>query len=161
VLLTLVSLPARAPFTPGGGIEYFNWTENTRPIDVWNRQVSASQEEDDRIVFIRLSLGHNNPERGWLFGAGAKYPVRTQEDVHFTDLGFDQNPKLSPGKDASGFAHRGYRFNPHWALIGYADGYRFKESSPVFVTAGGVPQGSFVQPATDVYVIDLKAQYMF
>ena len=241
VFLLLVSLPAGAQFTLGGGIEYLNWIEDTQPIkvkergplgvftigytqvkqrgwlfayrgelylgevnydgallfapnvpvssktrytgtahegqlryrvlafdvfaavgiDAWNRRLSASQEEDYRVVFVRLGVEHNNPQRGWLFGAGAKYPAWTQEDAHFTDLGFDQNPKLSPGKDVSGFAHLGFRFNPNWALIGYADGYRFKESSPVFVTAGGVPQGSFVEPATDLYVIGLKAQYTF
>ncbi len=130
-------------------------------LDAWNRQLSSNQEEDYRVAFVRLGFEHRNTARGWLFGAGAKYPVWTQEDAHFTDLGFDQNPKLRPGKDLSGFAHLGYRFNAHWALIGYVDGYRFKESNEVFVSAGGVPQGSFVQPATDVYVIGLKAQYMF
>jgi hypothetical protein len=130
-------------------------------IDAWNRSLSANQEEDYRIVYARLGLEHVNAQRGWLFGAGVKYPLWTQEDAHFTNLGFDQNPKLNPGKDLSGFAQLGYRFDPHWAVIGYADGYRFKESNQVFVTAGGVPQGSFVQPATDTYVIGVKAEYTF
>jgi hypothetical protein len=130
-------------------------------IDVWNRRLSANQEEDYRVVFVRLGIEHVNAQRGWLFGAGAKYPVWTQEDAHFTDLGFDQNPKLNPGKDVSGFAHVGFRFNPNWALIGYADGFRFKESNKVSVTTNGVPQGVFVQPASDLYVIGVKAQYTF
>ena len=39
--------------------------------------------------------------------------------------------------------------------------YRFQESDTVLVTAGSVPQGGFVQPATDVYVFGLRAHYTF
>ena len=35
--------------------------------------------------------------------------------------------------------------------------YRFQESDTVLVTAGSVPQGGFVHPATDVYVFGLRA----
>jgi hypothetical protein len=130
-------------------------------IDAWNRQLSAAQEEDYRVAFVRVGFERDSGQRGGLFGAGAKYPIWTQEDAHFTDIGFDQNPKLRPGKDVSGFAHAGFRFDPHWAMVGFFDSYRFKQSNTVLVTAGGVPQGGFVQPATDVYVFGLRAHYTF
>jgi len=39
--------------------------------------------------------------------------------------------------------------------------YRFKESNTVLVTAGSVPHGGFVQPATDVCAFGLRAHYTF
>jgi hypothetical protein len=240
-LLILVSLPACAQFTLGGGIEYFSWTEDTQPIkvkesgplavftigytqpreqgflfayrgevyfgdvnydgallfspnvpvssqtqyvgtaneaqvryrtqgfdvlaalgiDVWNRQLSSNQQEDYRVAFVRLGVEYATGQHGWLFAAGAKYPVWTQENAHFTDLGFDQNPTLTPGKELSGYASAGYRFDSHWSMLGFFDGYRFGQSNTVFVTAGGVPQGGFVQPATNTYVLGIRAQYSF
>jgi hypothetical protein len=130
-------------------------------FDVWNRRLSADQQEDYQVAFVRVGFERMPRERGWIFGAGAKYPIWTQEDAHFNQLGFDQNPKLKPGKDVSGFARFGYRFNRNWSLVGFMDSYRFKQSDVVFVTAGGVPQGGFLQPKTDVYTLGASVHYTF
>ena len=130
-------------------------------LDSWRRELSANQKEDYYVAFARLGAEYNPVGPGWTAGAGLKYPVWTRENAYFGDLGYDQNPKLHPGKQVSGFAQVGYRFGSHWALLGYAESYRFKESDLVFVTRGGTGTTAFVQPATDTYVIGLKAEYQF
>jgi hypothetical protein len=101
----------------------------------------------------------NVARKGWCFGGGIKYPVWTRENVHFDDIGFDQNPALKPGKSVSVFAQAGYRFQQHCALIGCRDSFRFSQSNVVALTSIGVPQGLFVQPASDLYVVGLKLEY--
>jgi hypothetical protein len=130
-------------------------------VDVWERELSATQKEDYTIAFVRLGVESNSKRNGWLFGAGIKYPVWTRENAHFDDLGYDQNPYLKPGKSVSVFGQVGYRFRDHWALIGYLDSFRFSQSNLVSVTRNGVPAGAFYQPASDLYVVGLKLEYSF
>jgi hypothetical protein len=100
-------------------------------------------------------------QKSWSFGAGLKYPVYTRENAYFTDLGYDNNPTLSPGKQLSLFANIGYQFGKHWAVIGYLDSFRFSQSSPVTLTVGGIPQATAYQPASDLYVVGVKVEYQF
>ena len=130
-------------------------------LDGWRRELSANQKEDYYIAFARLGAEYNPVGLGWTAGAGLQYPVWTHENAYFGDLGYDQNPELRPGKQLSGFGQVGYRFGSHWAVLGYVESYRFKESNVVFVTRGGTGTTAFVQPATDSYVIGLKAEYLF
>jgi hypothetical protein len=129
-------------------------------LDIWRRELSANQKEDYYIGFARLGAEYNAIGPGWTAGAGLKYPFWTHENAHFTDLGYDQNPALHSGKDISGYGQIGYRFAGHWAVLGYGESYRFKQSSPVFVTNGS-GTGAFVQPATDTYVLGVKVEYTF
>lgn len=131
-------------------------------IDVWQRKLSDTQKEDYRIVYARLGVESNAAgEKGWVVGAGLKYPLWTRENAHLTDIGFDQNPELKPGKDISVFGQLGYRFEQQWAIIGYLDGFRFKQSNQVPVSTGGVPQGVVFQPGVDMYVVGLKLERTF
>ena len=98
--------------------------------------------------------------RGWMFGLGVKYPVWVDENAHFDDDGYDQNPSLEPGGGASAFGQVGYRFQRHFALIAYLDGYNLGESDPVTVTQGGTPF-AFYQPASTMYNVGLRLQYLF
>ncbi len=130
-------------------------------VDLWERELSDVQEEDYTIAFVRLGVELNaTGDRGWTFGAGLKYPVWTEEDAHFDDLGFDQNPELEPEGKVMGFFHAGYRFQRHLALIAYLDGFNFGESDPVTVTSGGT-SFQFFQPASRQYNWGLKLQYLF
>jgi hypothetical protein len=131
-------------------------------FDIWKRELNSQQQEDYRIGFLRLGLEMDSSyDRGWVVGAGVKYPFYTWEDAHFTNIGFDQNPKLTPGKDVTIYAQAGYRFLPNWQLVGYLDSFRFSESNVVQLTAGGVPQGGFLQPASALYTWGLKVEYVF
>jgi hypothetical protein len=130
-------------------------------VDMWERELSDVQQEDYTIAFVRLGVELNaTGERGWTFGAGVKYPVWTEEDAHFDELGFDQNPELEPEGKFMGFLHAGYRFQRHLALIAYLDGFNFGESDPVTVTQGG-SSFQFFQPASRQYNWGLKLQYLF
>jgi len=131
-------------------------------VDLWQRKLSDIQKEDYRIVYARLGVeGNAAGGKGWLGGAGLKYPLWTRENAHLTDIGFDQNPELKPGKDISVFGQLGYRFEQKWAIIAYLDGFRFKQSNQVAVSAGGVPQGVVYQPGVDMYVVGLKLERSF
>lgn len=62
VLLALVSLPP-AQFTLAGGIEYFNWTENTQPIEV----------KEGGLLGV-FTIGYTQVKQGgWLFACRGEF----------------------------------------------------------------------------------------
>lgn len=129
--------------------------------DRWNRELTATQEESWDVLYAKLGANFNAPARQGVFGsAGVKYPVYTRENAHLTAAGFDQNPRLKPGKDFSFYATLGYRANPSWDVMAYYDSYRFKESNHVAVTSGGALFEVF-QPKSEMDVFGLKLQYNF
>jgi hypothetical protein len=130
-------------------------------LDFWERELSSVQREDYSIVFARLGVDYNTrASQGWFAGAGIKKPLYTAEDAHLQDIGFDQNPILRPGKDPSLYAQLGYRFNPHWAALGYYDGYRFGQSASERVTSGGASFLVF-QPQSKMDLLGLRLVYSF
>jgi hypothetical protein len=130
-------------------------------LDYWNRQLTDIQSEEWWVTFVRLGgeLG-NRSRNGFFAGAGVKYPIYIVEDAHLNDIGFDQNPKLYPGRSPSFYAELGYRFTRQWSLTGYYDSYRFKQSPGESVTAGGVPFIVF-QPESKVDTYGLRLHLHF
>ncbi|HYH43857.1 MAG TPA: hypothetical protein VD867_17950, partial [Burkholderiales bacterium] len=109
-------------------------------------------------LYAKLGVSMNaSVKQGFLGAFGVKYPVYTRENANFSDLGATSNPRLNPGKSVSVYGNLGYRVNPSWDVYLYYDGYRFKESDPVFVA--GV--GAFVQPESKQDLIGMKMQYNF
>ena len=136
--------------------------------DYWVRTIGAntdnSQEEDYGIAYGRLGIDVNSrTEHGVFGGGGIKYPFYTQEDAHFTDAGFDQNPTLHPGKLISGYAQLGYRFESSNDLILYYESYRFSQSNTVQLTSQFAPGVTFFafQPKSTMTIIGLKYQWYF
>ena len=135
--------------------------------DYWRRTLPGSHEREDyNIVFLRLGVDLNSrTTQGWYGGGGVKYPLYTRENAHFTDVGFDQNPALRPGKDMSLYAQLGHRLKKNWDLIGYYDSFRFSQSNVVApVTASRLfPGRTFAvsQPKSSMDVFGLKLQYEF
>jgi hypothetical protein len=130
--------------------------------DFWERKLSADQKEDYQVIFLRLGMEINPAgSKGWMFGAGIKYPLWVEENAHLTDLGFDQNPKLEPGSGLSAYGQVGYRFTRHLALIGYLDGYNFRESDSVAVTSGGGSPTYVLQPTSLQYNVGARLLYLF
>ena len=131
-------------------------------FDYWQRTFpSTSQREDWSVWFTRFGVETGTwTKRGFFAGAGAKYPIYTNENAHLTDAGFDQNPELRPGRELSGYAEVGYRLSPRWKFTGYYDSYRFAQSPDVQLTAG--PR-AFVasQPRSAQDVIGLRIDYYF
>jgi hypothetical protein len=131
--------------------------------DLWRRQFpSYSQTEDWGVIYARLGveLGPRPAKPGWLAAVGLKYPVYTYENAHLTDIGFDQNPTLTPGKDWSAYASIGYRINAHWSVAGYYDSYRFQQSASVQATSNGIPY-SIYQPKSSMDVLGVQVLYSF
>jgi len=131
--------------------------------DRWERSFSGSfQNEDWDVVYLKLGADVNtSAKRGIFGGAGLKYPVWTQENANFTDIGGVNNPHLRPGKGLSLYGNIGYRANEHWDVIAYYDSYRFKDSNAVAVqlSAGGTL--SAFQPKSNMDVFGMKVQYNF
>lgn len=127
--------------------------------DTWERKLSSTQQEDYNIDFARLGgeLGLKEGE-GFSVGLGIKYPFYTSEDAHLTDLGFDSNPKLKPGRDASLYGNITYHLNPKWRLTAYYDGFEFRQSQGQAVN-GPLGPDTVYQPASTMSVIGLKIEY--
>lgn len=130
-------------------------------LDAWERRLSAQQREDYTIVFVRLGVDYNvRANQGWFGGGGIKKPLFAREDAHLRDIGFDQNPTLTPGKDPSLYAQVGYRFTPKWSLLGYYDSYRFGRSRAERVTSGGASFQVF-QPESRMDVLGVRLVHTF
>ena len=130
-------------------------------LDYWTRKFSEIQSEDWSVVYGRLgaALGGGTAQ-GWFAGGGVKYPIYVDEDAHFTDIGFDSNPRLHPLGATSAYADIGYRFGRHWTLSGYYDSYRFKESLKAGTTRGGLALLVW-QPASTAKAVGLRLQHHF
>ena len=125
-------------------------------VDLWQRRLSSSQKEDYVIGFARLGLETERAGTGWLAGLGVKMPFYSWEDSHLTDIGFQQNPRLKPGKEVSGYLHAGYHFQGPLALVFYVDSLRLSRSPAEPVVHN--TQGSMLifQPASTRYSAGFK-----
>jgi len=131
-------------------------------FDYWQRTFPfTSQREDWSVWFTRVGVETGTwAKRGFFAGAGAKYPLYTNENGHLTDAGFDQNPEVRPGRELSAYAELGYRLSPRWKFTGYYDSYRFAQSPVVNVTRGS--SGFIVvQPRSTQDVVGLRIDYYF
>jgi hypothetical protein len=130
--------------------------------DRWERALSAVQDEDWEVVYLRLGAEMNSGTQKGVFGAlGIKYPAWTRENGNFPGLlGATNNPRLRPGKDFSFYGNIGYRANANWDVIAYYDSFRFKESGVVAVALPGGTAG-FLQPKSRMDLFGMKVQYNF
>lgn len=132
-------------------------------FDYWNRQLTSIQSEEWYVTFVRLGgeLGNRARRGSGLFaGGGVKYPIHIAEDAHLTDIGFDSNPTLHPGRAPSLYAEIGYRFQGQWTLTAYYDSYRFDQSPGVSTTRGGAAFTVF-QPESSVDTFGLRLHLHF
>ena len=130
-------------------------------IDYWRRNILPDQNEDYLVLFGRLGLNFDRRSaRTWFGGGGVKYPFHVSENAHLDEVGFDQNPRLTPKGQASLYGQVGYRFTPQWSLIGYYDSYRFGESDAVLASSG-VPTFLVFQPASRVDTLGIRLRYSF
>ena len=127
--------------------------------DTWERKLTSVQKEDYGIAFVRMGGEVAQKEGdGWIFGLGVKYPFYTREDAHMTDLGFDRNPLLRPGRGANLYGNLGFRLNDKFRVTAYYDGFEFRQSRSEAVNVSGIP-GTVFQPASTMSVIGLKLEY--
>lgn len=129
-------------------------------VDLWQRKLSVSQQEDFVIGFARLGIESERDGEGWLWGGGLKYPFHTWEDAHLDKIGFDSNPVLTPGKEISPYFHVGYRFEP-LAVVFYVDSFRFSRSPYEPVTHSTQGAQLIFQPASTRYMAGLRLVFAF
>jgi hypothetical protein len=142
----------------GIGLDYW---ERRFPTSAAGTAFSGHQQEDWTTVFLRVGLeAGNRARRGWFASAGLKYPLDTRVNAHFDDIGFNQNPELTPGRRFSAYADAGYRLASQWRLTAYYEGYRFSQSPAVVVTSGTSAFG-FVQPESKQDEVGLRLEYIF
>lgn len=142
----------------GLGLDYW---ERRFPFSAAGTAFSGHQQEDWTTLFLRVGLeAGNRMKRGWFAGTGLKYTLGTRLNAHFDDLGFDQNPELSPGRSFAAYAEAGYRLASQWRLSAYYEGYRFSQSPAVTVTGGGTTS-AFVQPESRQDEAGLRLEYVF
>lgn len=133
-------------------------------LDWWRRELSSIQKEDFTVLYLRAGMGIDSADsKTWLLEVGAKYPLWVREDAHLTNIGFDSNPRLSPGGRISFFGKAGYRLTHNWNFIAYIDGHRFaqSQSEPVNEVAIGLGQVSVFQPASDMLIIGFRLEHVF
>ena len=129
--------------------------------DHWDRRLSAAQEENWDVLYTRLGVNVNSLVKQGVFGSlGVKYSAWTRENANLTSIGFNENPRLRPGKDFSFYGTVGYRMSPAWDVVMYYDSYRFKQSNSVAVTSGGAGFIVF-QPESKMDVLGVKLQHHF
>jgi hypothetical protein len=130
--------------------------------DFWEREFSDAQSEDWQVAYLKLGLALDaNTDTGWTLGGGIKYPVWVDEDAHFDDLGYVDNPALEPLGRVSVYAYAGFRFTRHLTLIGYFDSYNFGDSDPVTVSTSSGSSDQFYQPQSTQYNLGIGLQYRF
>jgi hypothetical protein len=128
-------------------------------LDLWRRRLSASQMEDYRIVSVRLGAEHRAPAHDpWRLAAGVKWTVSTREDAHFTALGFDNDPILTPGESVSPYGEAGYTFGRRWTVIASYDAFHFGRSDPVRLSKRRAQTVSY-QPASDMRRLGIRLEY--
>jgi hypothetical protein len=130
--------------------------------DLWRRELSAQQTEDYGVLSIRLGAEHRDTDQHpWRFGAGIKVPFWAREDPHLTQLGFDQDPILSPGRSTSPYAEVGRRLSSRWMVSAYWDTFRFTQSQDLTITQRGRQRATFHQPASQLSLIGLSLERDF
>jgi len=132
-------------------------------LDYWERWLSDVQSETYYIYYLRLGGEYGGrATQGWFIGGGLKYPLYTEQNAHFDDIGFDQNPLLHPGRLTSAYAEVGYRFGRRWSTEAYYEGWRFGQSRPVTVTTGGgTTTFQAFQPKSNADSVGLRLHYHF
>ena len=129
-------------------------------FDWWHRQLSARQQEDYQTVSFSIRLERaDTGVRGWSGGGGVRVPLSVREDAHFTDLGFDRNPKLDPGGTVGLLGQVRYRFGPRFSCVGSYDGYHLEKSKAVSLTVGGHPTATASQPETSTWMLGVGVEY--
>jgi len=132
-------------------------------LDYWERWLTSVQKETWYVYYMRLGAEYGGrASQGWFAGGGMRYPLYTEENAHFDDIGFDQNPLLHPGRLASGYAELGYRFGRRWSAEAYYEGWRFGQSrSATVTTGGGTTTFQAFQPKSSADSVGLRLHYHF
>jgi hypothetical protein len=154
-----------ADFFGGFGIE--NWIRDLLDGKTVTGETTTGYTEQYWIAYAKLGIGGYYVEEQWQLRGhvGAKYPVWTYERVYLSDVGFDDDVTLHPGKKTSWFARlqldltaAGARQRTFVAL--YYDTLRLSES-PAKTVSDGSTLYNVRQPKSDRDVIGIEIGLSF
>ncbi|MEO8040460.1 MAG: hypothetical protein ABI794_16955 [Betaproteobacteria bacterium] len=129
-------------------------------FDLWRRQLSTIQKEDYLVGFVRLGLELDRDGRGLIAGGGLKQPIRVRERAYLD--GMNPDPiELRPGNETSFYLMLGYQLDRHWRIAGTLDSFRFSRSPATGATVPGFGAGQFFQPASTLYRVGARVEYVF
>jgi hypothetical protein len=150
-----------------GGVGVDTWTRELQDGVTANGSVAQGYREDYFILYGKLGPGflfQNETSRSYL-QFGLKYPLYTYERAYLTDIGFDSDVELAPGKQLSGYAKWQMNWGrqadkPRFGLSFYYDSFRFSASASKTVSAGSALY-SVHQPESRMDVLGARFEYYF
>jgi len=150
-----------------GGLGVDTWTRDIQNGVTANGSTALGYREDYFILYGKLGPGFlfQNETRRSYFQFGLKYPFYTYERAYLTDIGFDSDVELAPGKQLSGYAKWQMNWGrttdkPRFGLSFYYDSFRFSASASKTVSSGGALY-SVHQPESRMDVLGARLEYYF
>jgi hypothetical protein len=146
-------------------------------VDTWNRElqdgvtangsVALGYREDYFILYGKLGPGFlfRSETRRTYLQFGIKYPLYTYERAYLTDIGFDSDVDLAPGRQLSGYAKLQMNWGketdkPRFGASIYYDSFRFSASDSKTVSASGILYRVH-QPESRMDVLGARLEYYF
>ena len=150
-----------------GGVGVDTWTRELQDGVTANGAVALGYREDYFILYGKLGPGflfRSETRRAYL-QFGLKYPLYTYERAYLTDIGFDSDVELAPGKQLSGYAKWQMNWGretdkPRFGVSFYYDSFRFSASGSKAVSAAGTWY-SVHQPESRMDVLGARLEYYF
>jgi hypothetical protein len=150
-----------------GGLGVDTWNRDLQDGTTANGSAVSGYQENYFIIYGKLGPGFlflGEASRSYL-QFGIKYPLYTFERVYLSDVGFDSDVDLSPGKQVSGYAKWQMNWGrdtdkPRFGLSIYYDSYRFSASASKTISAGGFLY-SVYQPESRMDVLGARLEYYF
>lgn len=150
-----------------GGLGVDTWVRDLQNGVTANGSVAQGYQEDYFILYGKLGPGflfQSEARRAYL-QFGLKYPLYTYERAYLSNIGFDSDVDLSPGKQLSGYA----KWQMNWGretdktrfgVSIYYDSYRFSSSASKTVSAAGTLY-SVHQPESHMDVLGARLEYYY
>ena len=150
-----------------GGLGVDTWTRDLQDGVTANGSVAQGYQENYFILYGKLGPGflfRSETSRAYL-QFGLKYPLYTYERAYLTNIGFDSDVELAPGKQLSGYAKLQMNWGretdkPRFGVSIYYDSFRFSSSSSKTVSAAGAWY-SVHQPESRMDVLGARLEYYF
>jgi hypothetical protein len=150
-----------------GGLGVDTWTRDLQDGVTANGSVAQGYQENYFILYGKLGPGflfQSEARRAYL-QFGLKYPLYTYERAYLSNIGFDSDVELAPGKQLSGYAKWQMNWGretdkPRFGVSIYYDSFRFSASASKTVSAGGAWY-SVHQPESRMDVLGARLDYYF
>ncbi len=150
-----------------GGLGVDTWTRDIQDGVTANGAAALGYREDYFILYGKLGPGflfQSESRRAYL-QFGLKYPFYTYERAYLTDIGFDSDVELAPGKQLSGYVKWQMNWGretdkPRFGASFYYDSFRFSASASKTVSAGSTLY-SVHQPESRMDVLGARLEYYF